>query len=538
MNNTSITLGNLNPALERIYTTIFEIYRGQAVSLVPVLILLISTYALWISTSRKQNISAKEPPVAPYLIPYFGHLFAFLLDPGRLVRDMKVKYPDSPFTLIMMGHKFHIYNSSEVIAHVFSRSREFLFHPIVASMMENGLAVPKPDQPKFGVPIAEYSNDQKESKAFVEANHAVFVKYLSGGNLTVTMEEYSKRFVRVLDEIIPEGTSIEGKSIPVHERMQKLIFYASLNTFFGKRLQSNYSEIWDDFQILERALYVGVRSKLAFLLDPKAYKARRRLLEHFDDWVDMDIDDWKEEDGMWNEKWGMKLNWEREKLHRQHGFTLRGRSCSHASFLYVMNTNSGPLTTWFLTNILQSPTLLSRFRAECEQSLLPTSSLKNEIRFDLPKLRSSPLVQGIWKESLRLGSVNAVARVLAKDVELEGYRLKQGSVILIPVQLLHYNTNVFPNPEKFNPDRWIFADDSNESALKQKQMTAHLRPFGGGSGICSGRFVAEEEVILAAATLIMKYDFDIQGPAKLELHPRALGIMSPNRDIWVKLQAR
>jgi oxysterol 7-alpha-hydroxylase len=199
-----------------------------------------------------------------------------------------------------------------------------------------------------------------------------------------------------------------------------------------------------------------------------------------------------------------------------------------------MNTNSGPLTTWFLTNILQSSTLLSRFQAECRKHILHSD--KQNIEFDLPKLRAIPLVQGIWKESLRLGSVNAVARVLAKDIELKGYLLRQGSVILIPVQLLHYNTDVFPDPERFDPQRWVFDESNNDAAVKQKQMMAHLRPFGGGGGICSGRFVAEEEVILAAATLVIKYDFVIQN--KVELHPMALGIMSPKKGVWVKMQSK
>ncbi|CRG91164.1 hypothetical protein PISL3812_08212 [Talaromyces islandicus] len=519
------------PTLGVVYSHISQQDHVFATYVVPVAFL-VGSYFILQHVSSNKNSSAREPPIAPYWIPYLGHLFGFLFDPGRLVRELKKKYPDSPFTLIMMGHKFHVYNSSEVIAHVFSRSREYLFHPIVASMMENGLAMPRSDQSKFEVPIAEYSSDQKESRAFVEANHAVFVKNLSGNSLTTTMREYSRHFTRALEEVIPEAIVDGNTSVNLHDKLERVIFFASLNTFFGKRLQADYPEIFDDFRALERALYVGVRSNLAFQLNPRAGKARARLLDHFDNWVDVELGDWEDEDAAWNEKWGMRLNWERERLHREHDFTQRGRSCSHASFLYVMNTNSGPLTAWFLTNILQSPDLLSRFQAECEKHLLHSD--KHSIEFDLPKLRASPLVQGIWKESLRLGSVNAVARVVAKDIELKGYLLKQGSVVLIPVQLLHYNTDVFREPEKFVPERWIFDENSNDVAVKQKEMMAHLRPFGGGSGICSGRLVAEEEVILAAATLVMKYNFAMQN--KVELHPMALGIMSPKKGVWVKMQ--
>lgn len=320
--------------LEDFYFHIHQQDHVLATCIVPVAVLILG-YLILQHELVKKNQSVREPPVASYWIPYFGHLFGFLFDPGRLVRDLKKKYPDSPFTLIMMGHKFHIYNSSEVIAHVFSRSREYLFHPIVASMMENGLAMPRSDQAKFEVPIAEYSSEQKESRAFVEANHAVFVKNLSGHNLTTTMQEYSRHFAQALEEAIPEAVVDRDISVNLHDKLERVIFFASLNTFFGKRLQANYPEIFDDFRALERALYVGVRSNLAFQLNPRAEKARSRLLDHFDTWVNVELGDWGDEDVVWNEKWGMRLNWERERLHREHYFTQRGRSCSHASFLYV-----------------------------------------------------------------------------------------------------------------------------------------------------------------------------------------------------------
>lgn len=322
------------PTLEILHTHINQQYHVSITCILPVA-LLVAGYFIVRHASGNKNGSIQEPPVASYWIPYFGHLFGFLFDPGRLVRDLKKKYPESPFTLIMMGHKFHVYNSSEVIAHVFSRSREYLFYPIVASMMENGLAMPRSDQSKFEVPITEYSSDQKESRAFVEANHAVFVKNLSGHNLTTTMREYRRHFAKALEEAFPKAIVDGSTSVNLHDKLERVIFFASLNTFFGKRLQADYPEIFEDFLALERALYVGVRSNLAFKLNPRAEKARSRLLDHFDNWVDVDLGDWGDEDATWSGKWGMRLNWERERLHREHEFTKRGRSCSHASFLYV-----------------------------------------------------------------------------------------------------------------------------------------------------------------------------------------------------------
>ncbi|KAL1984584.1 hypothetical protein VTN96DRAFT_8886 [Rasamsonia emersonii] len=525
--------------IRAISTRVLDFNNSEYASLItPVLVTLILPAALWFLT-RKKDASSNEPPVAPYWIPYVGHLLDFLRDPGGLVRSLKKKYPNSPFTLIMMGTKFHVFSSPEAVSTVFSRSRDYLFHPVVASMMKNGIALPEADQPKFEVPIAEFSSDQKDSRAFVEANHAVYVKYLSGRYVDATMEVYSRHFSDVLKQLLPDSSQPAGKVIHLHEEMQKLVFFTSLSTFFGKRLQPVYPEIWEDYKLVNNALYVGVRSNLAFTLQPRAQKARSRLLAAFDRWVDTELDDWDEKDGIWNEKWGLRLNWEREALLRQHGFSLRGRSCSQASFLWVIITNAAPMTTWLLINIIQSPSLLERFRAECQQARLSDPSDPSSVRFDMAQLKSSPFVQGVWKEALRLGSASAAARVLARDVELQGYTLKRGSVVLLPVQLLHFDPDVFDDPHTFNPDRWIPGDeDDARTAQKQKRQNANLRPFGGGSGICSGRFVAEQEALLAAATLLTQCDFHVEAGQTFQLNPRSLGIMSPLRDIRVRLTRR
>jgi oxysterol 7-alpha-hydroxylase len=59
------------------------------------------------------------------------------------------------------------------------------------------------------------------------------------------------------------------------------------------------------------------------------------MLEALDTWCDTELEPWDEKDGVWNEKWGIKLNWERERMARDHNMTLRGRSCVQVSFLWV-----------------------------------------------------------------------------------------------------------------------------------------------------------------------------------------------------------
>lgn len=192
-------------------------------------------------------------------------------------------------------------------------------------------------------------------------------------------------------------------------------------------------------------------------------------------------------------------------------------------------TNVGPLATTFLMNLLQTSVYVWQFRSKAESVVKSCSG--NMLEFDITKLKSDPWIQGFWKETIRLGSTSASARVLQKDEQLEGYILHEGSLVFLPVQLMHYNPDIFRNPTKFDPDRWNGGGD--------KRQNSSLRPFGGGSSICSGRFLAEQETLLIAATFLLRFEIRVKPSQKpFKPNPRALGIMGPIRDIELQLCPR
>lgn len=204
------------------------------------------------------------------------------------------------------------------------------------------------------------------------------------------------------------------------------------------------------------------------------------------------------------------------------------------------------MATWFILCIIQSDERLRKFREVIQPLLLPQSnSNPNDLRFDMEKLKANPYIRGLWNEALRLGSASAAARVVSKDTELEGYILKRGSVVLLPVRLLHFDEEAFQEPEKFIPERWIYdlppnATEEEHAAMaqKQKKQSANLRSFGGGTGLCSGRFVAEQEMLSTVSTMLMLFDIELVGNKEWELNPRSIGIMSPAKEPNVRVRRR
>ena len=155
-----------------------------------------------------------------------------------------------------------------------------------------------------------------------------------GSNLTDVMKVYMEKFHEVLDDLF-DVSSNKVRTVRYHELMRRTIFEASVLTFFGTRLSKIWPNLWEDWKLFNDASFVGVRSNFSFRFRPKASAARERMLQAFEKWVDCELQEWPESEGVWNEQWGIRMNWEKEGLGRKFGFTLRGRAALQAGFLFV-----------------------------------------------------------------------------------------------------------------------------------------------------------------------------------------------------------
>jgi cytochrome P450 len=206
------------------------------------------------------------------------------------------------------------------------------------------------------------------------------------------------------------------------------------------------------------------------------------------------------------------------------------------------------MATWFIFCIIQSGERLQKFREIIQPLILQQSKFhlkQDDLRFDMASLRAHPYIRGLWNEALRLGSASAAARVVARDTELEGYVLKRGSVVLLPVRLLHFDEKIFEDPNSFIPERWISylppsatEEERTMMAEKQQKQNASLRSFGGGTGLCSGRFVAEEEILSTVSTMLAIFDIELMDSGLWKPNPRSIGIMSPTRELRVRIRKR
>ncbi|XP_062553867.1 cytochrome P450 4C1-like [Armigeres subalbatus] len=105
----------------------------------------------------------------------------------------------------------------------------------------------------------------------------------------------------------------------------------------------------------------------------------------------------------------------------------------------------------------------------------------------------------IVKESLRLlPPISYVGRKLSEDTELNGVVIPAGQDIFIPIYMVHRNPKIYPDPERFIPER--FADDAAITRGPYDYI-----PFSIGSRNCIGQKYGMMQLKMTVVRLIANY---------------------------------
>lgn len=135
-------------------------------------------------------------------------------------------------------------------------------------------------------------------------------------------------------------------------------------------------------------------------------------------------------------------------------------------------------------------------------------------------LKDLPYLEQVFKESMRwIPSVWVFMKEPVEDVVVRGIQIPKGSQVMISPYVLHRDERWFPQPTKFDPER--FTPD-NEKAIPKGAFV----PFSGGSRVCMGKAFAMMEAKLILATMLQRIDavvpedYEVEYQPELSLHPR------------------
>ncbi|KNG87164.1 benzoate 4-monooxygenase cytochrome P450 [Aspergillus nomiae NRRL 13137] len=112
-----------------------------------------------------------------------------------------------------------------------------------------------------------------------------------------------------------------------------------------------------------------------------------------------------------------------------------------------------------------------------------------------------PYAEAVIKETLRLFAPLPASepRSSPEAITIDGYLIPARTVVSISPYTLHRNADVFIDPLKFNPDRWL--DPSQDLT----QMNRFFWAFSSGGRMCIGMHLAMAEMTTFVAALYRKY---------------------------------
>jgi len=146
---------------------------------------------------------------------------------------------------------------------------------------------------------------------------------------------------------------------------------------------------------------------------------------------------------------------------------------------------------WTLILLTEHPKVEQRLRAEVDAVLAGRVPTVND-------LQVLPYTRQVIAEVLRVyPPIYVIARWTEQPVDLGSVRLPAHATILVSPYTLHRRVDYFPEPERFDPDRWT------AEAIATRPRYAYV-PFSAGPRTCVGNHFAMMELQLVLATLAQR----------------------------------
>ncbi|MGQ4648531.1 cytochrome P450 [Lyngbya aestuarii] len=109
-------------------------------------------------------------------------------------------------------------------------------------------------------------------------------------------------------------------------------------------------------------------------------------------------------------------------------------------------------------------------------------------------MAQAPYLTAVCSETLRVNPIALICtpRMSKESLQLAGYQIEAGTILVPCIYLAHRRQEVFSNPEQFQPERF----------LQQKFSPYEYLPFGGGERGCIGMAFSLFEMKLVLGTIL------------------------------------
>ncbi len=171
------------------------------------------------------------------------------------------------------------------------------------------------------------------------------------------------------------------------------------------------------------------------------------------------------------------------------------------TFLFASQDATSSACTWLFQLMADRPDVLDKVR---EENLAVRNGDRNQ-RFSMDSLEKMTYTRAVVKETLRYRPPVIMVPYMAKKSFpiSENYTVPKGSMVVPTLYPALHDPEVYPEPETFNPDRWITGD--------AEKATKNWLVFGTGPHYCLGQTYAQMNLMamIGKASLHLNWEHHV-----------------------------
>ncbi|MGB3532642.1 MAG: cytochrome P450 [Microcoleaceae cyanobacterium] len=190
------------------------------------------------------------------------------------------------------------------------------------------------------------------------------------------------------------------------------------------------------------------------------------------------------------------------------------------TLLFAGHETTATALAWSLYWVHQQPEIYQKLIQELD-------SLPADV--DPMTIFKLPYLTAVCQETLRIYPVGMLTfpRVAKQPTTLMGYPIDTDAGVVGCIYLLHRHPEIYPEPEKFKPERF----------LERKFSPYEYLPFGGGVRQCIGMALAQFEMKLVLATILRQNELQLAEKRPVKAARRGV-TLSPLGGIKMKMKGK
>uniref|UniRef100_A0A3B4H0J0 unspecific monooxygenase n=1 Tax=Pundamilia nyererei TaxID=303518 RepID=A0A3B4H0J0_9CICH len=194
------------------------------------------------------------------------------------------------------------------------------------------------------------------------------------------------------------------------------------------------------------------------------------------------------------------------------------------TFLFAGYETTSSSLTFLSYNLATNPQVMKKLQEEVD------ATFPNKAPIQYQELMQMEYLDCVINESLRLFPIaSRLERVAKASVEINGFVIPKGMVVVVPTWPMHRDPEIWPEPEKFKPER--FSKENKETIDPYSYM-----PFGAGPRNCIGMRFALVVMKLAIVEILQRYSFSVCKETEIPIELDIQGLLQPKRPIKLKLK--